>query len=103
MRHDLTTKKDLYESVLKVKEYYVYDPLHQIQPHFVGFRLVDGVYEEIAFVNERLPSSVLNLELGERDGTLSVYDPAIEQWLAPPEERAEQTEERTKQEALARQ
>lgn len=109
-RHDLTGKKDLYESVLKVKEYYIYDPLHQIQPHFIGFRLVDGVYQEIAFVNERLPSSVLNLELGERDGTLSVYDPTTEQWLAPPEERAEeaeeraeQAEERAEQEALARQ
>ena len=109
-RYDLTGKKDLYESVLKVKEYYIYDPLHQIQPHFIGFRLIDGVYEEIAFVNERLPSSVLNLELGEHDGTLGVYDPTTEQWLAPPEERAEQAEERAEQaeeraeqEALARQ
>ena len=96
-RYDLTGKKDLYESVLKVKEYYIYDPLHQIQPHFIGFRLVDGVYQEIAFVNERLPSSVLNLELGERDGTLRIYDPTIEQWLSPPEERAEQAEERAEQ------
>ena len=102
-RHDLTGKKDLYESVLKVKEYYIYDPLHQIQPHFIGFRLVDGVYQEIVFVNERLPSSVLNLELGERDGTLGIYDPTTKQWLAPPEERAEQAEKRAEQEALARQ
>ena len=109
-RYDLTGKKDLYESVLKVKEYYIYDPLHQIQPHFIGFRLVDGVYQEIAFVNARLPSLVLNLELGERDGTLGIYDPTTKQWLAPPEERAEQAEERAEQaeeraeqEALARQ
>ena len=109
-RYDLTGKKDLYESVLKVKEYYIYDPLHQIQPHFIGFRLIDGAYEEIAFVNERLPSSVLNLELGEHDGTLGVYDPTTEQWLAPPEERAEKAEERAEkaeeraeQEVLARQ
>ena len=97
VQHDLTRKKDLYASVLKVKEYYIYDPRHQIQPHFIGFRLVEGVYQEIAFVNERLPSLVLNLELGERDGTLRVYDPTIEQWLAPPEERAEQAEERAEQ------
>ncbi len=97
VQHDLTRKKDLYASVLKVKEYYIYDPRHQIQPHFIGFRLVEGVYQEITFVNERLPSSVLNLELGERDGTLRVYDPTIEQWLAPPEERAEQAEERAEQ------
>ena len=103
VQHDLTAKKDLYESVLKVKEYYIYDPLHQIQPHFMGFRLVDGVYQEIAFVNERLPSEVLNLELGERDGTLRIYDTTIEQWLVPPQERAEHAEERAEQEALARQ
>ena len=75
-----------------MKEYYIYDPLHQIQPHFIGFRLVDGVYQEIAFVNERLPSEVLNLELGERDGTLRMYDPVIERWLVPSQERAEQAE-----------
>ena len=92
VRHDLTTKKDLYASVLKVKEYYIYDPLHQIQPHFVGFRLIDGIYQEIAFVNDRLPSEVLNLELGERDGTLRMYDPTIQQWLVPSQERAEQAE-----------
>ena len=102
-RYDLTGKKDLYESVLKVEEYYIYDPLHRIQPHFIGFRLVDGVYQEMAFVNERLPSSVLNLELGERDGTLGIYDPTIGEWLASPEERAEQAEKRAEQEALARQ
>ena len=92
VRHDLTTKKDLYASVLKVKEYYIYDPLHQIQPHFVGFRLIDGIYREIAFVNDRLPSEILNLELGERDGTLRMYDPTIEQWLVSSQERAEQAE-----------
>lgn len=97
VRHDLTAKKDLYASVLKVKEYYIYDPRHQIQPHFMGFRLVDGVYQEIAFVNERLPSEVLNLELGERDGTLRIYDPTIEKWLVPPQERAEHAEERAEQ------
>ena len=97
VRYDLTGKKDLYESVLKVQEYYIYDPRHQIQPHFIGFRLVDGVYQEIALVNDRLPSSVLNLELGERDGVLGLYDPTQKQWLEPPEERAEQAEERAEQ------
>ena len=97
VRYDLTGKKDLYESVLKVQEYYIYDPRHQIQPHFIGLRLVDGVYQEIARVNDRLPSSVLNLELGERDGVLGLYDPTQNQWLEPPEERAEQAEERAEQ------
>ncbi len=49
-REDMGKKKDLYESVLAVKEYYIYDPLGQIVPSFVGYRLVSGKYQEIDFV-----------------------------------------------------
>ena len=82
-RHDLTRKKDLYASVLGVREYYIYDPYHEVNPYFQGYRLVDGVYEDIAFVDERLPSHVLGLELGERDGVFGLYDPSRSVWLQP--------------------
>ena len=75
-RHDLTRKKDLYASVLGVREYYIYDPYHEVNPYFLGYRLVDGAYEEIGFVDERLPSLVLGLELGENDGVFGLYDPS---------------------------
>ena len=95
-RRDLTDKKELYASVLNVREYYIYDPYHEVDPYFLGYRLVDGVYEEIAFVDERLPSLVLDLELGEHDGVFGLYDPGRSVWLQP-------LAEQVKQEAEARQ
>ena len=91
---DMGGKKDLYASVLKVKEYYIYDPLGEIVPSFIGYRLTDGIYQEINFVNERLPSSVLGLELGEHRNELRLYDPKTSQWLQTPPERAENAETR---------
>ena len=92
-RHDLTRKKDLYASVLSVREYYIYDPYHEVDPYFQGYRLVEGVYEEIIFVNERLPSLVLGLELGESDGVFGLYDPRRSVWLQPLEKQVEQEAE----------
>ena len=94
LQNDTETKKELYASVLAVKEYYIYDPLGQIVPSFIGFELINGVYQEIEFVNERLPSAVLGLELGERSGELRLYNPNTSQWLLTPPERAENAETR---------
>ena len=78
--------------MLEVKEYFIYDPLGEIVPSFIGFRLDEGVYEEIDFVNNRLPSSVLGLELGEREGILKLYNPTTSEWLQTLPERAENAE-----------
>ena len=109
-RHDLTHKKDLYASVLGVREYYIYDPYHEVDPYFLGYRLVDGVYEAIEFVDDRLPSLVLGLELGENDGVFGLYDPNRSVWLQPLEEQVKQevqarqrADARAEQEAQARQ
>ena len=91
------------ETVLSVKEYYIYDPLGQIVPGFIGFRLIDGKYREIDFVDDRLPSEVLGLELGEREGELRLYNPDISEWLQTLPERAELAENRAQQETAARQ
>ena len=91
-QHDFGPKKELYASVLAVKEYYIYDPYGDITPSFIGYRLADGEYQEIAFVNGHLPSTVLGLELAEYEGDLRLYNPATQRWLQPPEERAEQAE-----------
>ncbi len=88
---DFNEKKTIYEQILRVKEYYIYDPYHEIQPSFIGFRLVEGVYEEIAFVDGRLPSETLGLELGERDGVLRLYDPVTEAWMGPSREHVDET------------
>ena len=99
---DIGEKKELYASVLAVKEYYIYDPMGQIVPSFVGYRLIDGVYQEIDFVNDRLPSETLGLALGEHDGNLRLYNPTTSQWLQTPQERAKSAEARAQQEANAR-
>ena len=99
-RQDLTHKKELYASILGVREYYIYDPYHEVDPYFLGYHLVDGTYQEIAFVDERLPSLVLGLELGERDGVFGLYDPRRSVWLQPLEEQVKQhTEARQRAEA----
>ncbi len=113
---DFNEKKTIYEQILRVKEYYIYDPYHEIRPSFIGFRLVGDVYEEIAFVDGRLPSETLGLELGERDGVLRLYDPGTETWVGPSREhvdeanvraseaenRASEAENRASEEARAR-
>ena len=91
---DFAEKKTIYEQILRVKEYYIYDPYHEIQPSFVGFRLIDGSYEDIEFVADRLPSVVLGVELGERDGMLRLYDPVKEKWFGPPREHVDEVENR---------
>ncbi len=89
---DMGEKKELYASVLAVKEYYIYDPMGQIVPSFVGYRLIDGEYQEIDFVNDRLLSETLGLALGEHDGNLRLYNPTTLQWLQTPQERAKNAE-----------
>ena len=93
---DFNEKMEIYAKILKVKEYYIYDPYHEIDPYFIGFRLVGENYEQIAYVNERLPSAVLDLELGEHEGGLRLYDPVKSAWLFT-------SQERVAQESLARQ
>lgn len=94
VRKDLGEKKELYANVLKVKEYYIYDPYHEIEPSFIGFRLVRGMYEDIGFVEGRLPSETLGLELGEHEDTLRLYDPMNGMWLPTSDERADAAETR---------
>ena len=108
-KEDIGKKKRLYASELKVKEYYIYDPYGQTVPSFIGYRLIDGLYQEIAFVNDRLSSEVLGLELGEHKGELRLYNPNTSEWLQPPLERADKAEKRAdkdeqeaEQEAIAR-
>lgn len=101
--NDMGQKKDLYASVLSVKEYYIYDPLGQIVPSFIGYRLIDGEYQEIPVVNDRLPSETLGLDLGEHNGELRLYDPKRLEWLRPPQERVDAAEARIQHEIQARQ
>ena len=100
---DFNEKMEIYAKILRVKEYCIYDPYHEIDPYFVAFRLVGEAYEEIPFVNARIPFKVLGLELGEHEGVLRLYDPVKSAWLFTSQERVAQAEVRVAQESRARQ
>jgi Uma2 family endonuclease len=97
---DKGTKKQLYQDVWRLPEYYWFHPETM---EFAGFRLVDGTYAEIAFTDSgRLRSEQLGLELGiyERqlrwfgaDGALILLPEEAEQQRAEQErQRAERLE-----------
>lgn len=75
-REDQTKKLALYRDLLKVREYFQFDPTEDyLKPPFQGHRLVAGDYEPIRPIQGRLPSQILGLHL-ERDGAdLRFYDP----------------------------
>jgi Uma2 family endonuclease len=110
-KEDLVTKMALYRDVLKVKEYFLFDPYEEyLKPSLQGYRLQGGQYVPIKSVKGRLPSKVLRLHL-ERDGEdLRLYNPKTKQRLLTRKERAQQealarqqAEARAQQEATARQ
>jgi hypothetical protein len=94
-REDRTKKRKLYRDVLKVPEYFQFDPTEDyLHPPLQGFRLIDGEYQPIEPLSGRLPSAVLGLHF-ERDGTtLRLHDPATGRRLLTPSERAAVAETR---------
>jgi Uma2 family endonuclease len=79
---DLDDKFHLYRDILKVREYFLFDPWNEyLDPPLQGYRLVNGEYEPITPVNGRLPSEVLGLHLERNDWQLRLYSPATGNWL----------------------
>src|SRR5439155_21946131 len=79
-REDVNKKFDLYQNTLKVKEYFLFDPLEDyLDPPLRGYRLRKGVYQPIRLVNRRLPSQVLGLHLEREGKQLRLYDPSTQQ------------------------
>jgi Uma2 family endonuclease len=78
---DRTEKMRVYESVLRVPEYFWYDPFTQ---ELAGFVLRNGRYEPIApNASGRLPSRALGLELGIRTGTYLGNEAPWLRWFLP--------------------
>ncbi len=99
-RNDLNAKKDLYASI-GITEYFLYDPerCHLPSP-LMGFRLVDGEYEDIPLdADGHLFSDSLGLSLRLRGEGLGFYDTTKDRWLETP---AEAAAIRAEQEAAAR-
>jgi Uma2 family endonuclease len=92
-REDKGKKFRIYQDELKVREYFLFDPLDEyLDPVLQGYRLVEGIYQPIEPINDRLPSEVLGLHL-EADGIfVRLFDPITGRRLLNRLERLEQKE-----------
>jgi Uma2 family endonuclease len=88
-KEDVTTKMALYQDVLKVQEYFLFDPCEDyLDPSMQGWRLRSGTYRRIRPVAGRLPSRTTGLHL-ERDGTeLRLWNPTTGERLLLPVDAA---------------
>ena len=103
-KEDIDKKFKLYRDVLKVQEYFLFDPRGDyLKPSLQGYRLDNGAYVHILPVEGRLPSAVVGLHLERHGDELKLYDPATGQWLLNPDEKAAQEALARQQEALGRQ
>ena len=100
---DLDDKYELYRDVLKVPEYFLFDPRSEfLKPPLQGYRLIDGRYVRIEPVNGRLPSEELGLHLEQDGGELRLWNPQTGKWIPTLDEAREHAEQARKQEEQAR-
>jgi len=94
-REDQKKKRGIYREILRVSEYFLFDPTEDyLDPPLQGFRLVGGDYVPFAPIDGRLPSQVLGLHL-ERDGAqLRLFNPATGEHLPTRLEAREEAERR---------
>ncbi len=87
-RQDQNRKWKLYRDLLKVPEYFQFDPTEDyLDPSLQGFRLVNAAYEPIAPIDGRLPSNVLGLHLERSGQQLRFHNPATDIRLPTRSER----------------
>jgi Uma2 family endonuclease len=91
-REDTREKRALYED-LGVREYFLFDPLHEyLTPRLQGHRLVAGRFEPLS--GDVLTSEVLGLELRVKDDDrLHFFDPKRGMWLLINEELSDYADE----------
>lgn len=86
-REDVETKFELYRDVLKVKEYFLFDPFEDyLTPSMQGFRLRAGAYQPIRMKGGRLPSRLLGVHLERVSHTLRLWEPSTGQLLPTSDE-----------------
>lgn len=84
---DKNVKPDLYRSVLRVPEYFLFDPRAEyLDPPFQGYRLSRGRYVAIKPAAGRLPSEVIGLHLERVGDQLRLWDPATGRRVPTPAE-----------------
>ena len=93
-RDDRGRKWELYRSVLKVSEYFLFSPLKRAAPRLEGHRLSRGRYLPLRPDGDRLPSDRLGLLLEADGDQLRLVDPATGRRLPTPHERAVAADQR---------
>ena len=85
-RHtDTKRKMALYQNVLKVKEYFLFDPYDDyLVPRFQGYRLRGNEYVPIRMSMGRISSEVLDLQLFPVMDELRLFDPKTGKQLPTP-------------------
>jgi Uma2 family endonuclease len=93
-REDQRKKRTLYRDVLKVPEYFQFDPTEDyLKPSLQGHRLIGGEYVAIEPVEGRVPSALLGLHLERRGTELRLHDPAAGCLLPTRQERLHEAEQ----------
>jgi Uma2 family endonuclease len=94
-REDVAHKFALYRDVLRVKEYFLFDPFEDyLDPPMQGYRLRKGVYVPVKPIDGRFPSRVLRLHLERVGSDLRLWEPATARRLLTPEEARQEAEGR---------
>jgi Uma2 family endonuclease len=88
-REDLVDKREIYQDILRVKEYFLFDPFEEhLRPPLQGLRRAGSRFRPIRPVDGRLPSKVLGLHLEAQGRLVRLYNPAKGRLLPiPPEVR----------------
>jgi Uma2 family endonuclease len=77
-RVDQGKKFRIYQDDLKVREYFLFDPLAEyLKPPLQGHRLFGGEYRPIEPVAGRLPSEVLGLHLEAEGDRVRLFEPVM--------------------------
>jgi Uma2 family endonuclease len=88
-RMDVQRKGPIYEQVLRVPEYFRFDPTGDyLNPRLQGQRLIGRRYVPLELVEGRLRSEQLALDLVMEGPRLRLYDPRRGEWLLTPAEQA---------------
>jgi Uma2 family endonuclease len=90
-REDTETKFRLYQNILRVPEYFLFDPYAEyLKPPLQGYRLKRGRYVRVKPVRGRLPSEVIGLHLERSRESLRLFDPSAREWVPTHTEKARQ-------------
>ncbi|MFO0957467.1 MAG: hypothetical protein U0800_08360 [Isosphaeraceae bacterium] len=98
-REDQVKKLALYRDVLKVPEYFLFDPTQDyLRPSLQGYRLAGDAYEPIRQIHGRIRCDGLGLDLGREGQMLRLYDAATGHRLPTRAERIDEERQRAEHE-----